>query len=130
MKRWKEIIFIFSVVAIAFTFNGYRIEAEETATKVKKFEETFDKIAQIADDLKNPNIWLRNYLVNHGVDSVVAKSWSNIPRGPVMTKSDTTVNIPYLEADVLPDIGVQKVRKSNGATKIMDTLWNFSKKAK
>lgn len=126
-KKYKEIIAIMSFVSLV---SGFIITASDTQQKVKKFEETFDKISQIAEDLADPNTWLRQYLLNHNIDSTTAKIWSVMNKGPIIVKSDTLANIPYLNPNTMPDIGIQLIRKPDGTTKVQDTLWNFTKKAK
>jgi len=126
-KKYKEAISIGAFVVLAGTFI---IAAADTQKKVKTFEETFAKISQIADDLSDPNTWLRQYLLNHNIDSTTAKIWSVLPKGEVIVNGDTLTNIPYLNPNTLPEMGIQLVRKPEGHTKTLDTLWNFTKKAK
>jgi len=122
MGKYKEIVFIFAIVMIAITFYGYRTEA-------KDFKETFSNLESIAKDLKDPNNWLRQYLINHNVDSVKAKTWSLYLKGALVDSSGTPISgIPYLEKDVMPELGIYKVIKDNGEEKTMDTLWDFRSK--
>jgi len=126
-KKYKEIIAIISFVILAASFI---LAASDTQQKVKTFEQTFEKISQIADDLSDPNTWLRQYLLNHNIDSTTAKIWSVMNKGEIIVNNDTLTNIPYLNPKTMPEIGIQLVRKPDGTTKTLDTLWNFSKKAK
>jgi len=123
MDKWKEIVFIFMVAGLAFNFYAWQTEAAETAKKVKQFEETFDRIASIAEDLKDPNRWLRDYLINHGIDSATAKTWSLYSKEPV-NNSGIELSIPFLNAKELPEMGVFMLPSDSGY-KVLDTLWDF-----
>lgn len=126
-NKYKEIIAIVSFVVLASTFV---LNAAETKKKADKFEEAFISLEKIAQRYDDPNNWFRLFLLNHGKDSIQAATWSVIPKGPVIVKNDTLIGIPYLDPKVLPEIGIQMVRKEGGHIKIMDTLWNFTKKKK
>jgi hypothetical protein len=102
-KRWQTITFIFFAVGAIFTFYAWRAEAvdsvkqvAEVKQQVVQFEQTFKNIEQIAKDLQDPNLWLKNYLVNHGKDTASARIWSQFPRGPVRdTIGKPLANIPF-----------------------------------
>jgi len=126
-KKYKEVIAIISFIILAASFI---MAANDTQKKVKSFEQTFERISQIAEDLSDPNTWLRQYLLNHNIDSATAKIWSVMPKGEIIVKNDTLTNIPYLNPQALPDVGIQLIRKPDGTTKMQDTLWNFTKMAK
>ena len=118
----KELIAIASFAILAASFV---LSASTAVKKVTKFEETFEKLASIAEDLTDPNTWLRQYLLNHNIDSTTAKIWSLYPKGLQVVKGDTLVNVPYLKMDSMPTIGIHAVLKLTGKEKILDTLWDF-----
>ena len=105
---------------------SYAVWASDTNKKVVKFEQTFDKIAQIAEKLEDPNNWLRQYLLVKGVDSTTAKVWSTYPRGCVKDLKDNCLSdILFLDPSKTPELGIQMVIKDDGTLKVLDTLWNF-----
>lgn len=126
IEKWKELLFIFTVVACAWNFYGLKISAQEASQKVIQFEQTFQMIADIAKDLKDPSSWLRNNLIIHGIDSSKAKLWSQYPQGAITDSLNKPVsNIPFLSKEVLPDLGIFKNISNHGDTLILDTLWDF-----
>ena len=148
IEKWKEILFITAIVAAAWNFYGLKTSAQEASQKVIQFEQTFQKIAEIAEDLKDPSSWLRNYLINHGIDSLKAKAWSQFPQGTVLDSLNNPVlNIPFLSKPFLPDLGIFMYIENKGEmiedsiqgifrihlnrdTLILDTLWDFRKECK
>jgi len=127
MEKWKEAVFIFMIVALALNFYSWQAEAQEQKTQNQEFKETFKEIKNIAEALKNPNTWLKQYLINHGIDTSVAKQWSSFQRGPMVNDSGRILNAPYLEKNRLPEIGIYKMPQ-NGSTIVLDTLWDFNKR--
>ena len=120
--KFKEVIAVVSFIVLAASFI---LSASTAVKKVTKFEETFANLASIAEDLTDPNTWLRQYLLNHNIDSTTAKIWSLYPKGLQVVKGDTLVNVPYLKMDSMPTIGIHAVLKPTGKEKILDTLWDF-----
>jgi hypothetical protein len=98
--------------------------AQDKGQKIVTVEQTLAKVSELAKDLKGPDLWLRNFLINNGVDSVTAKTWSQFPKGIVVNKKGDTLNIPYLSKSELPDKGIYMMI-SDGKPKTIDTLWNF-----
>jgi hypothetical protein len=130
LNKWNKYKGTVGLVSFLVLSTSFIISAQSTQKKVKSFEQTFEKISRIAEDLSNPNNWLRQYLLNHNVDSLTAKKWSIMTKiNDIIVDKDTLTNIPYLDPSALPDIGIQLVRKPGGITKTMDTLWNFTIKA-
>ena len=132
-KHWQILTFTFFAVGAIFTFYSWRAEAVtaaeqvvEVQQKVIKFEDTFNNIAQISKDLQDPNLWLKNYLVNHGKDTASARIWSQFPKGPVVdTLGRSLANIPFLDPQFLPERGIYKLIRGDGNEIVLDTLWNF-----
>ena len=116
------------IVGLAFTFWSMKTQAQENNRKVEQFEKTFEQVASIARDLKDPNNWLRQYLINHNIDSTTAKNWCIIPKGaPLKANGDTLTSIPFLDKKYLPEMGLYKMVKGDKTIKILDTLWEFKK---
>jgi len=125
MEKWKEACVIASVASACFIFYGIQADASDAKEKVSKFEETFENISQIADDLRDPKIWFQNYLVNHNISPKVAKVWASYPKEPL--RDSLGVPIPgifFLDKEVLPEMGVLSVYNGE-IKKVIDTLWNF-----
>ena len=128
MKNWKEVIWIFTVVAVAFTFYSWKVEASDTKKKVDKFEETFKNIEQIAKNLADPNTWLRNYLRTHGEDSIAVKEWiAYAKKVPTDSTGAPRNNIIFYDDKVFPEIGIIKLYILGKET-VIDTLWNYIKR--
>lgn len=126
IEKWKEILFISAVVAAALNFYGLRTYASEAKKKVETFEQTFQNIEQIAKSLQDPHTWLRNYLINYGIDSAHAKKWAVIPRCNEIIDSTglPQESIPCLQDSLLPECGVIQITTSSGI-RVLDTLWNM-----
>jgi len=134
IDKWKEIAVIMAIAGLAFNFYVIQSNASEAKQKVEKFEETFANIAQIAHDLQDPNVWLKNYLILNGVDSVDASAWAVYPRGIPRTSDDRIILFaPYIELEGLPEIGVLKILQTPPDSvaelkMLLDTLWDFRSK--
>lgn len=126
IERWKEAVFIFGIVALAFNFYGWKVEAGEQQKKSEQYEEAFKDIAQIAKDLTDPNKPLRDYLILHNINKDVARDWSAKPKDPVKDSTGAFLPISFLDKELLPEIGVE-MKPADSGFKVLDTLWNFKK---
>ena len=127
-SKWKEITFIATVVLVVWSFMGIKADAEQAKQKAEQFEETFTEIKELSKDLKDPTLWLRNWLINHNVDSTVAKRWSFYPKGPERGKDGKPLEgIIYLNSNVLPEVGI-RMKYQDSVEVVIDTIWKFTKR--
>lgn len=117
-KYWLYVTVILAIAAgISWT--------KDTAKKISQFEQTFEKVAQIAENNEDPDKWLRDALIVRGIDSTLAIKWSKFERGPVCNADDEILPIPFLNSRRLPDIGIL-LFPENGNYKTIDTLWDLT----
>lgn len=129
IAKWREAAVIGAFAAVCFTFYGIQADASDAKEKVDKFEETFENIAQIADDLQDPSMWMRNYLINHNIDTAIAKQWSRYTRDPLLDSLGQPMpGLYFLNRKLLPELGVLMVVRDS-EFKVLDTLWDFSKRS-
>jgi len=124
-KKWKQGVFIFAVASVIITYGTNQIL--NAASEQKSVN---DKLTEIVSDLRSPDLWLRNYLVNNDMDSLLAKSYSQYPKGvPRDSNRKPLYGIPHLNKSLLPELGeyrkLIRVDSLTNKIKILDTLWNF-----
>lgn len=131
LNDWWLVLGI-AVVVAGSTFWLYTLDATASDNKVKveKHDAILEQVVLVAESLRDPNRWLRDYLQNHDVDTSQARRWSVMPKGAVLdSKNKQLANIPYLEKHGLPEIGVM-LMFTGDSTKTLDTLWTFPKPKK
>lgn len=131
LAEWIQLIVVVAAVA-GGTFWLYVMQAEASDTKktVDNNSATLKQVTKIAEALRDPNRWLRDYLNNHDVDSAQARQWSVMPKGPVRgSKKKQLAGIPYLQKHGLPEVGIMLIWTGD-STKVLDTLWTFPKTKK
>ena len=119
--------FIVLVAIVGFIWGNFETKAiaSDAADKANKHDSTFVEIKQIAQDLQSPDLWLKNYLLVHGVDSVIANLWSKMQKGPVFDSLGQPVpSIPFLYPSKLPEKGVLMMYIGDSLA-TLNTLWDF-----
>jgi len=123
--KWDNLLLIAAIVGAVMAFFQMRAEAENAQKEMKQTRQHVEQLAQIASDLKDPTIWLRQWLVLHNVDTTQARIWSQMQKGPVPDSAGKPLpNIPFLQWPGMPELGVL-VMYSGESLKVLDTLWKF-----
>ena len=141
-ENWKTWSTLTLMVAAVLTFlswkttadeavSGYAYaaeSAEKTEKKVQAIEQSFEQIAVIAQGFQSEPTLLYEHLMTYrhqiDADTTQLREWSKWPQGPKLDSLGAPLRgINYLDARVLPDIGIQMVTKMSGQTKVIDTLW-------
>lgn len=130
-KFWKEVMFIVIVAGVAFQFYDMKTEAKEAKEEVtevkektKQYDKAFEDIAQIAQELADPNKPLRDFLTLRGIHKEVARDWASKPKGPVVDSLGNELPLSFLDPKLLPEIGVE-MKPADSGYRVIDTLWNF-----
>lgn len=130
LEKWKEATTLVAICgAIVWAINFTQSYAG-TVKKVQEHDTTLDRVTDILEKLQDPNVWLQNWLVNHGIDTVKAEIWSKYSRGPVTGRDGYPLKgVPFLNDSLAPEMGVLVIL-TDSSYKILDTLWDFTDKAK
>lgn len=127
-KQWGYLLMLVAVVTAITVFIDMRETDAAVEKKMEKHDETFEQVKQIAEDLQDPSVQLRIWLVNQGIDTAQARIWSQMQKGPIPDSLGNPLpNIPFLKKKRLMDVGILQMYDTEGHLKTLDTLWNFLK---
>lgn len=125
LDYWKQVGSVIVIVGIAVTF----VRAEQTAKKAVALTEIAQQLTVITAELKTPSLWLRNFLINRGVDSVTAKAYSEIPRSSTVNdKGNPIPGLSFINPTKTPDVGELIKITIESDTVVVDTVWDVRRK--